>query len=41
MKSYFSNNAPKAIGTYANAVGNLLYCSGQTPIEPLIKYENN
>jgi 2-iminobutanoate/2-iminopropanoate deaminase len=36
MKVYFSNNAPKAIGPYSQAVqtGNLLYCSGQTPIEP-------
>lgn len=35
MKVYFSNNAPKAIGPYSQAVqtGNLLYCSGQTPIE--------
>jgi 2-iminobutanoate/2-iminopropanoate deaminase len=36
MKSYFSNNAPKAIGHYSHAIltGNLLYCSGQTPIDP-------
>jgi 2-iminobutanoate/2-iminopropanoate deaminase len=36
MKVYFLNNAPKAIGPYSQAVqtGNLLYCSGQTPIEP-------
>jgi 2-iminobutanoate/2-iminopropanoate deaminase len=35
-KSAFSQNAPKAIGPYSHAVwtGNLLYCSGQTPIEP-------
>jgi len=37
MKSYFSNNAPKAIGPYSHAIltGNLLYCSGQTPIDPV------
>ena len=37
MKSYFSNNAPKAIGSYSHAIltGNLLYCSGQTPIDPV------
>lgn len=31
-----SPNAPKAIGPYSQAVwtGNLLYCSGQTPIDP-------
>jgi 2-iminobutanoate/2-iminopropanoate deaminase len=31
-----SNHAPKAIGPYSHAVwtGNLLYCSGQTPIDP-------
>jgi 2-iminobutanoate/2-iminopropanoate deaminase len=31
-----SANAPKAIGPYSHAVwaGNLLYCSGQTPIDP-------
>lgn len=36
MQVYFSNHAPKAIGPYSQAVrrGNLLYCSGQTPIEP-------
>ncbi len=36
MKCYFSNNAPKAIGSYSHAIltGNLLYCSGQTPIDP-------
>ncbi len=36
MKSYFSNNAPKAIGPYSHAIltGNLLYCSGQTPLDP-------
>ncbi len=31
-----SSSAPKAIGPYSQAVwtGNLLYCSGQTPIDP-------
>ena len=31
-----SSHAPKAIGPYSQAVwtGNLLYCSGQTPIDP-------
>jgi 2-iminobutanoate/2-iminopropanoate deaminase len=31
-----STNAPRAIGPYSHAVwtGNLLYCSGQTPIDP-------
>lgn len=32
-----SSAAPKAIGPYSHAVwtANLLYCSGQTPIDPL------
>ena len=36
MKVYFSNDAPNAIAPYSQAMktGNLLYCSGQTPIEP-------
>lgn len=36
MKAFFSAQAPKAIGPYAQAIrtGNLLYCSGQTPLEP-------
>src|SRR5689334_5094204 len=36
MEIYFTEHAPKAIGPYSQAVrtGNLLYCSGQTPIEP-------
>ncbi|MEP6613373.1 MAG: RidA family protein [Mucilaginibacter sp.] len=36
MKSFFSENAPKAIGPYSQAMqtGNLLYCSGQTPLDP-------
>ena len=35
-KSVSSLSAPKAIGPYSHAVwtGNLLYCSGQTPIDP-------
>jgi 2-iminobutanoate/2-iminopropanoate deaminase len=35
-KSVSSLSAPKAIGPYAHAVWtrNLLYCSGQTPIDP-------
>lgn len=35
-KSVTSPAAPKAIGPYSQAVwtGNLLYCSGQTPIDP-------
>ena len=37
MKTYFSTDAPKAIGPYSQAIqtGNLLYCSGQTPINPV------
>lgn len=37
MKSSFSEDAPKAIGPYAQAIrtGNVLYCSGQTPIHPV------
>ncbi|MNS14173.1 Enamine/imine deaminase [compost metagenome] len=36
MKIIYSNNAPEAIGPYSQAIrtGNLLYCSGQTPIDP-------
>lgn len=36
-KSVTSENAPKAIGPYSQAVwtGDLIYCSGQTPIDPL------
>jgi 2-iminobutanoate/2-iminopropanoate deaminase len=35
-KPVSSDFAPKAIGPYSHAVwtGNLLYCSGQTPIDP-------
>ena len=37
MESIFSNDAPKEIGPYAHAIvgGSLLFCSGQTPIDPL------
>ena len=37
MKSFFSEKAPKAIGPYSQAMqaGNLLYCSGQTPLDPV------
>ncbi len=37
MKSLFSNDAPKSIGPYSHAIqtGNLLFCSGQTPIDPV------
>lgn len=37
MKSINTNNAPKALGPYSQAIrtGDLLYCSGQTPINPL------
>jgi 2-iminobutanoate/2-iminopropanoate deaminase len=35
-QSVSSTGAPKAIGPYSHAIwtGNLLYCSGQTPIDP-------
>ena len=35
-QSVFSPHGPKAIGPYSHAIwsGNLLYCSGQTPIDP-------
>ena len=37
MKQINAQNAPQAIGPYSHAVktGSLLYCSGQTPINPL------
>jgi 2-iminobutanoate/2-iminopropanoate deaminase len=37
MKSIFSEHAPRAIGPYSQAIrtGNVLYCSGQTPIDPI------
>ena len=36
MEQIFTELAPKAIGPYTQAIrtGNLLYCSGQTPIDP-------
>ncbi len=36
MKVLYSGNAPKALGPYAQAqqVGNLIFCSGQTGINP-------
>lgn len=36
MKVIFTEGAPKAIGPYAHAiqVGNLVFCSGQTPLNP-------
>ena len=37
MKIVNSANAPKALGPYCSAIrtGNLLFCSGQTGIDPL------
>lgn len=36
MKKIFTEGAPKAIGPYAHAwqSGNLIFCSGQTPLNP-------
>ncbi len=36
MKTFFSDNAPAAIGPYAHAVqaGNFLFLSGQLPVNP-------
>ena len=36
MKAIFVDDAPAAIGPYCHAmkVGNLLFCSGQTPLDP-------
>jgi 2-iminobutanoate/2-iminopropanoate deaminase len=36
MKTVFADNAPKAIGPYSHAIrsGNLVFCSGQTPLNP-------
>lgn len=36
MKKIFSETAPKAIGPYSHAIqaGNLIFCSGQTPLNP-------
>lgn len=37
MQQIFTTWAPKAIGPYSQAIrtGNLLYCSGQTPLDPI------
>ena len=37
MQTIFSPDAPKAVGPYSQSIhtGNLVYCSGQTPIDPL------
>lgn len=36
MEALFIDDAPKAIGPYCHAmkVGNLIFCSGQTPLDP-------
>ena len=36
MKKIFTDSAPKAIGPYCHAIqsGNLVFCSGQTPLNP-------
>ena len=36
MKAYHSDKAPQAIGPYSQAIrtGDLLFCSGQTPVVP-------
>ena len=36
MNKIFAENAPKAIGPYSHAYqsGNLIFCSGQTPLNP-------
>ncbi len=36
MKSVATNNAPQAIGPYSQAIvtGNLVFCSGQIPLDP-------
>jgi 2-iminobutanoate/2-iminopropanoate deaminase len=36
MEILFAKDAPGAIGPYSHAIrtGNLLYCSGQTPLDP-------
>ncbi len=37
MKKIFTDDAPKAIGPYSHATqtGNLIFCSGQTPLNPV------
>ncbi|MCB2189828.1 MAG: Rid family detoxifying hydrolase [Deltaproteobacteria bacterium] len=36
MQAKYVDNAPKAIGPYCHAMrsGNLVFCSGQTPLDP-------
>ena len=36
MKAIHTDNAPKAIGPYSQAIkaGNMIFCSGQIPIDP-------
>jgi 2-iminobutanoate/2-iminopropanoate deaminase len=36
MKTHFIEGAPAAIGPYSHAIqsGNLIFCSGQTPLDP-------
>ncbi len=36
MQKIFTENAPEAIGPYSHAIisGNLVFCSGQTPLNP-------
>ncbi len=36
MESHFIEGAPEAIGPYCHAIrtGNLIFCSGQTPLDP-------
>jgi 2-iminobutanoate/2-iminopropanoate deaminase len=36
MQTFHASHAPGAIGPYSQAIrtGNLLYCSGQTPLDP-------
>jgi 2-iminobutanoate/2-iminopropanoate deaminase len=36
MKKFLASSAPKAIGPYSHATqsGNLIFCSGQTPLNP-------
>ena len=44
MQAVNSIDAPKAIGPYNQAIrsGNLLFCSGQTPVHPIsMRIENN
>jgi len=51
MKHLYTEQAPKPLGPYSQAVqsGNLLFCSGQTPVDPVtmqighgdIEYQTN